>query len=656
MRRKILLLFLLFPFFHSWSQNPASVFQIPNRNLNLACGACVNITARVPHLKQTTDYVITTIPYQPFAYTSTTGVEVTETYDDDTWSNKIRIGFPFCFYGITYPTLLMGSNSNISFDSSLAGDGSGYVIEGETIPSADYARASIFGPYHDIDPSSSNNPAPSNRRIEYRVEGTAPKRRFIASYNDVGYYDCFSSKATHQMVLYEATGVIEVYIKDKPTCPDWNDGHAILGVQDQTRTKGVAAPGKNATAWGTTGMNEAYRFTPSGAAPRFRNAVLLLDGNIIATADSASATAGLLDLNFPSVCTTRDSAAYVLRVTYGLCNDPSQDVSFFDTVYVKTTRPVIDLVTQNATCTSGGSITANLTNAAGTYQYSLNGTAQAGNVFNNLPAGSYSVTAQNGGCFAFGQVTVPLTNTLVVNALPSDTSICAGASFTPRVTSNATAYSWTPTGNIASPSQMQPVITTSSESTNYIVTVSQGQCVSRDTIRATVFPGATVNAGPDIAILPGDQVQLLAQAAAGTYLWTPATGLNNATALNPVASPAQTTTYTLQVTTASGCVSTDQVVVSVQPGCVQPMEAFTPNGDGVNDLWLVTNGSCIRSARAEVFNRYGNKVFESQNYNNDWNGTYKGKPLPDGTYYFVITYQLVSGRPVYLKGNVTILR
>ena len=84
--------------------------------------------------------------------------------------------------------------------------------------------------------------------------------------------------------------------------------------------------------------------------------------------------------------------------------------------------------------------------------------------------------------------------------------------------------------------------------------------------------------------------------------------------------------------------------------------AFTPNGDGINDKWLITNGNCLRTATAQVFNRYGAKVFESNDYRNTWDGTHKGRPLPDGTYYFVLTYELINGKKVFLKGNVTILR
>jgi gliding motility-associated-like protein len=86
------------------------------------------------------------------------------------------------------------------------------------------------------------------------------------------------------------------------------------------------------------------------------------------------------------------------------------------------------------------------------------------------------------------------------------------------------------------------------------------------------------------------------------------------------------------------------------------MEAFTPNGDGINDFWLITQGNCLKTAKAQVFNRNGAKVYESNNYRNDWNGTYNGKPLPDGTYYYLISYDLLDGKHEVKKGNLTILR
>ncbi len=139
--------------------------------------------------------------------------------------------------------------------------------------------------------------------------------------------------------------------------------------------------------------------------------------------------------------------------------------------------------------------------------------------------------------------------------------------------------------------------------------------------------------------------------------WTPAASLTGANTLTPVAQPATTTTYTMTVVNSDNCTSTDDAVVTVIPYCVKPANAFTPNGDGIHDRWVVTDGNaCTNQIMVKVFNRYGHVVFEDNNYQNDWDGKYKGKPVPDGTYYYVIQYRLISGRIVPAKGDVTILR
>src|SRR5687767_1533092 len=108
MRRELLLFSLLLAFVQGWSQNPATVFTISNRNIVLPCGTtCTTISAVVPHIKQTNDYLVTTMPYLPFAYTTPTGQEMTALYGDDRFSSKVGMGFPFCFYGNNYPSLLM---------------------------------------------------------------------------------------------------------------------------------------------------------------------------------------------------------------------------------------------------------------------------------------------------------------------------------------------------------------------------------------------------------------------------------------------------------------------------------------------------------------------------------------------------------------------
>jgi hypothetical protein len=114
--RKILIgLILLTNSLGAFSQNPATTFTIPNRTILLPCGtSCTPISVQVPHIKQTNTYVMTNPAYQPFAYVTPTGTVVSAIYVDDTWSQAISLPFSFCYYGNSFSSVLMGSNSALT--------------------------------------------------------------------------------------------------------------------------------------------------------------------------------------------------------------------------------------------------------------------------------------------------------------------------------------------------------------------------------------------------------------------------------------------------------------------------------------------------------------------------------------------------------------
>lgn len=188
----------------------------------------------------------------------------------------------------------------------------------------------------------------------------------------------------------------------------------------------------------------------------------------------------------------------------------------------------------------------------------------------------------------------------------------------------------------------------------YHYTLSNG---CSDTITQTVKVGVkpTVSAGPNEVILKGGQIVLLGAASGGdnlSYNWTPATYLDNSTALQPVASPPGDTYYTLKATNSDGCNDTSGAWVKVLQFPLVP-NAFSPNGDGINDTWQISYISSYPDCQVRVFNRYGQVVFTSTGYATPWNGTRNGEPLPVGTYYYVISTSHLL-KP--LSGSVTILR
>ena len=345
------------------------------------------------------------------------------------------------------------------------------------------------------------------------------------------------------------------------------------------------------------------------------------------------------------------------NVTTAGTNAPFPNAVFFALSGAAFSQSITTTSVTPANCLgTGGGASINATGAGSPFTYTWNtNPVQTTATLTGVPAGNYECAVKDASnCTTIYPVTVPSQSNLVLT-LHADTTICKGASFSANTISNGTNFSWTPGDGVSSTSIASPVLSPQT-TTTYIVNTVLGTCVTNKSFTVTVVPAASAYAGPDITIVAGTGAQLNATATYGTYLWTPATGLSAANILQPVANPAGTTTYTLKATNPQGCVATDDVIVTVVPYCIKPMNAFSPNGDGVNERWLITDGGCLKSAKVKVYNRYGSVVFESGDYHNDWDGTYKGKALPDGTYYYAIYYNLLNGQTKFMNGNVTIIR
>ena len=170
-----------------------------------------------------------------------------------------------------------------------------------------------------------------------------------------------------------------------------------------------------------------------------------------------------------------------------------------------------------------------------------------------------------------------------------------------------------------------------------------------------VYPYPHVNAGPDKSVLEGGSVQLDAIVFANDpqYAWTPSLSLNDSKILRPrVVDPKTDMTYRLTVTARGGCTSSDVVFVKLLKFPVIP-NTFTPNNDGRNDEWRINYLNTYPNNRVQVFTRSGNLVFESRGYDKPWDGTFKGKPLPFDTYYYII--EPGNGRDP-ITGYVTIIK
>jgi gliding motility-associated-like protein len=190
-----------------------------------------------------------------------------------------------------------------------------------------------------------------------------------------------------------------------------------------------------------------------------------------------------------------------------------------------------------------------------------------------------------------------------------------------------------------------------------LVVTSTENCVSdpyKDSV--IVFVQPVIDAGVSFIVGEGTTIRFRPVVNDSTsnisFLWTPGGSLSNATALRPYLVATIDQTYKLTATGEGDCTDEDTMTVKILKKVTCP-NAFSPNGDGVNDTWQLDNLSEYPGAKVEVFNRYGQVVYSSRGYAKAWDGNSSGKPLPIGTYYYVI--QLQNGfKP--LNGSVTIIR
>jgi len=245
---------------------------------------------------------------------------------------------------------------------------------------------------------------------------------------------------------------------------------------------------------------------------------------------------------------------------------------------------------------------------------------------------------------------------------PGDT-LCKGESANLSA-SGGTSYQWSPSAGLNSITSPTP-IATPDVTTTYMVLIKENQCFTdTDYVTVVVHPQPTVDLGPDQAVGAGAGVTLNPKITDATiYQWTPTTFLSCSDCPNPVASPIQTTTYQLVVSNEFGCRDSDMITLSVECDNSQLFipNTFTPNGDGQNDIFYPHGKGVSTIKRMRVYDRWGELVFDATNMPvNDpsagWDGSYKGQRLTPDTYIYIVDATCVTGQPLQIKGDVSLIR
>ncbi|HEY9048561.1 MAG TPA: FG-GAP-like repeat-containing protein [Ohtaekwangia sp.] len=252
-------------------------------------------------------------------------------------------------------------------------------------------------------------------------------------------------------------------------------------------------------------------------------------------------------------------------------------------------------------------------------------------------------------------VTVPITITAAPSVAitnPDNKYIfCEGDQLLLEVLGTFTGYSWS-TGATSSSIEVAAAGTYTVD-----VTATNG-CVLTASRVVQTLPATLViaTATPD-QINEGESSQLSASGL-DNYTWEPAETLSDAAIANPIATPLVTTSYTVKGSDSNGCESSGTVIVKVAGEAIvnklKPGNFISPNNDGPNELWVVENIQSYPQCGIVIYDDKGVKVFDAKPYQNNWDGTFNGKKLPDGVYYYIIRCEGEEGVP--RAGSITLIR
>jgi gliding motility-associated-like protein len=280
----------------------------------------------------------------------------------------------------------------------------------------------------------------------------------------------------------------------------------------------------------------------------------------------------------------------------------------------------------------------------------------------------YTLTLSNGLCLSTKTISIQVFNCdppiASFTTLTND-SICTGGCVTFTSTTSGSApisYQWViPGGTPPNSTMVNPQICFNT-SGNYTVGLIATNAYGSDTLIISNFINvadtpSVVKAFGDTLIKIGHTTPISAIGAT-TYYWTPDNGsLACSTCSNTIAQPTITTQYIVTGYNSPYCSRQDTITVSIDNVCDDFFvpNVFSPNGDGLNESVNV-HGFCISSYNLQIFNRWGEKVFETTDKTVGWDGTFKGKPMDTSVFMYKVNGITLDGKPFLIKGNVTLLR
>ena len=283
---------------------------------------------------------------------------------------------------------------------------------------------------------------------------------------------------------------------------------------------------------------------------------------------------------------------------------------------------------------------------------------------NNLLPTNYILSIIDGNNCSFSDTILVDTSNVLIADAGIDSALCLNTCITlTGIATGTSSFSlvWLDSlGNIVSNADTLEICSSTINTSYYILQATDQNCISIDTVSISTNPLPIVDAGNDISEIYGEFVTLGGSPTApvgSSVNWNPPVNfisIDDTSAYNPTIEILTLQDYEVVVIDVNGCISSDSILVTPIPEIYYPT-GFSPNGDGVNELWQIDRIDEYPDCVVEIYNRWGELLFISNGYVEKWDGNYNEKPLPVGTYYYIISLNDPKFPNPY-TGPVTIMR
>ena len=402
----------------------------------------------------------------------------------------------------------------------------------------------------------------------------------------------------------------------------------------------------------TAGVTGTISTTPTGCGTSVGSATVTASGGTPAytytwgpTAGSGTSISGLA------------AGSYSVKIT----DSKGCTVTVNASINTTGTGPTLSVASQtNGTCGNVANGAATI-NASGTSPYTYTWSPSGGNAATatGLAGGTYTVLVADAS-LCVSTITVTITQpppiVLTVTSTPANCGFYDGTATASATGGNGTlTYLWSTNTNSATASGL------SSGTYSVLVTDATG-CTATGFTNVNSVGTLTVDVGSNVTIFEGQSTQLNALIPFGAnVVWTPTTGLSCTTCSNPIASPTVSTDY-CALTTIGSCTNISCVSVFVEIDCASNSDysapnAFSPNGDGINDNFCLEGWKkCVTTFYVGIYNKWGEKVYESEEADFCWDGTFRGKALNPDVFVYYIKATIKDVGEILRKGNVTLVK